>query len=79
MNRKLLSHHVLNFLLSIFQEALISIVGSALLIGVGIITLDAYDHPTLGSPMGQALGGLSISAGGLFIINLLFVFKAMRD
>lgn len=61
------------------MEALLSIVGSALLICVGVITLDSYDHPQYGSPAGKALGGLSITAGGLFIINLLFVFKALRE
>lgn len=58
---------------------MLSIVGSALLIGVGVITLDSYDHPEYGSPAGKALGGLSIAAGGLFIINLIFVLKALRD
>ena len=61
-----------------FQEALLSVVGGSLLIGVGVITLDSYDHPELGSPAGKALGGLCITAGGLFAINLLFVFKAIR-
>ena len=54
-------------------------VASALLICIGVITLDSYDHPQYGSPAGKALGGLSIAAGGLFIVNLLFVFKAIRD
>ena len=63
----------------IFQEALLSIVAAALLIGVGIITLDSYDHPELGSPAGKALAGLSISAGGLFIINLFLVLLALRE
>lgn len=61
------------------MEALLSIVGAALLIGVGIITLDSYDHPKLGSPAGKALAGLSIAAGGLFIINLFLVLLALRD
>ena len=63
----------------LFQEALLSVVASALLICIGVITLDSYDHPQYGSPAGKALGGLSIAAGGLFIVNLLFVFKAIRD
>lgn len=61
------------------MEALLSIVAGALLIGVGIITLDSYDHPEMGSPAGKALAGLSISAGGLFIINLFFVLLALRE
>lgn len=61
------------------MEALLSIVAAALLIGVGIITLDSYDHPDLGSPAGKALAGLSITAGGLFIINLFLVLLALRD
>ena len=56
-----------------------SIVGAALLILVGVITLDSYDHPELGSPAGKALGGLCITAGGLFAVNLLLVFKAIRE
>ena len=67
------------FLAFFFQEALLSIVAAALLIGVGIITLDSYDHPDMGSPAGKALAGLSISAGGLFIINLFFVLLALRE
>ena len=67
------------FVYVFFQEALLSIVASALLIGVGVITLDSYDHPQYGSPAGQALGGLCISGGVLFIINLFFVLKALRD
>lgn len=61
------------------MEALLSIVAAALLIGVGIITLDSYDHPEMGSPAGKALAGLSITAGGLFIINLFLVLLALRD
>ena len=61
------------------QEALLSIVGGAMFIGVGIITLDSYDHPETGSPAGKALAGLSITAGGLFIINLFLVLLALRD
>lgn len=61
------------------MEALLSIVAAALLIGVGIITLDSYDHPKMGSPAGKALAGLSIAAGGLFIINLFLVLLALRD
>lgn len=61
------------------QEALLSVVGGSLLIGVGVITLDSYDHPELGSPAGKALGGLSIAAGALFIINLAFVLRALKD
>lgn len=61
------------------MEALLSIVAGALLIGVGIITLDSYDHPEMGSPAGKALAGLSITAGGLFIINLFLVLLALRD
>lgn len=61
------------------MEALLSIVGGALLIYVGVITLDSYDHPEYGSPAGNALGGLSISAGVLFIINLLTILVTMRD
>lgn len=61
------------------MEALLSIVAAALLIGVGIITLDSYDHPKMGSPAGKALAGLSITAGGLFIINLFLVLLALRD
>ena len=56
-----------------------SIVGAALLILVGVITLDSYDHPELGSPAGKALGGLCITAGALFAVNLLLVFKAIRE
>ena len=56
-----------------------SIVGASLLILVGVITLDSYDHPELGSPAGKALGGLCITAGTLFAVNLLLVFKAIRD
>ena len=52
---------------------------AALLIGVGIITLDSYDHPEMGSPAGKALAGLSITAGGLFIINLFLVLLALRE
>ena len=62
-----------------FQDALLSLVGATLLILVGVITLDSYDHPELGSPAGKALGGLCITAGGLFAINLLLVFKAIRE
>ena len=69
----------INVLTLLFQEALLSIVAAALLIGVGIITLDSYDHPDMGSPAGKALAGLSISAGGLFIINLFFVLLALRE
>ena len=65
--------------LCFLQEALLSIVGAALLILVGVITLDSYDHPQLGSPAGKALGGLCITAGGLFAVNLLLVFKAIRE
>ncbi|XP_040580014.1 uncharacterized protein [Lepeophtheirus salmonis] len=61
------------------MEALLSMVGGALLIGVGIITFDSYDHPEYGSPAGKALGGLSICTGGLFMINFLFVLKTIRD
>ena len=55
------------------------IVGCPLLMGVGIITLDAYDHPKYGSPAGKALAGLCMGAGGLFAVNLLVVLKAIRD
>ena len=63
----------------LFQEALVSIVGSPLLIGVGIITLDSYDHPKYGSPAGKTLAGLCMATGGLFAVNLLVVLKAIRD
>ena len=61
------------------QEALLSIVGGAMLIGIGVITLDSYDHPQLGSPFGKALAGSCFAAGGLFALNLLFVLKAVRE
>lgn len=60
-------------------EALLSVVGSALLIYSGVIALDAYDHPELGSPAGNALGGLSIAAGILLIINLLTLAVTLRS
>ena len=50
-----------------------------MLIGVGVATLDSYDHPELGSPAGKTLAGLCMTAGGLFILNLLFVLKAIRE
>ena len=61
------------------QEALLSGVGSAGLIYSGVIALDVYDHPELGSPAGNALGGLSIAAGILLIINLLTLGVTLRS
>ena len=61
------------------QEALLSVVGSSLLIYSGVIALDAYDHPELGSPAGKALGGLSIAAGILLVINLLTLGVTLRS
>ena len=58
---------------------MLSIVGSALLIYAGVVALDSYDHPELGSPAGNALGGLSIAAGILFIVNLLTLAVTVRD
>ena len=60
------------------QEGLLSVVGSTLLIYSGVVALDAYDHPELGSPAGNALGGLSIAAGILLIINLLTLAVTLR-
>eukprot|EP00093_Oithona_nana_P015213 15213.XXX_1490026_1486093_1 [CDS] Oithona nana genome sequencing. len=60
-------------------EALLSAVGSAGLIYSGVIALDVYDHPELGSPAGNALGGLSIAAGILLIINLLTLGVTLRS
>ena len=62
-----------------FQEALLSIVGSVLLIYSGVMALDVYDHPELGSPAGNALGGLSIAAGILLVINLLTLAVTLRS
>ena len=67
------------FLLSFFQEAILSFVAGGLLIGVGVITLDSYDHPEYGSPAGQGLAGLCITAGGLFMINLILVACAIQE
>ena len=61
------------------QEALLSVVGSGLLIYSGVVALDSYDHPTLGSPAGNALGGLSIAAGILLVINLLTLAVTLRS
>ena len=61
------------------QEALLSIVGSVLLIYSGVMALDVYDHPELGSPAGNALGGLSIAAGILLVINLLTLAVTLRS
>ena len=63
----------------LLQEALLSLVGGGLLIGVGVITLESYDHPEYGSPAGKALSGLCISCGVVFLINLLFTFQAIRE
>lgn len=63
----------------LLQEALLSVVGSSLLIYSGVIALDAYDHPELGSPAGNALGGLSIAAGLLLIVNLLTLAITLRS
>jgi len=60
-------------------EALLSIVGSVLLIYSGVMALDVYDHPELGSPAGNALGGLSIAAGILLVINLLTLAVTLRS
>ena len=38
---------------SFFQEALLSLAGGSALIGVGVVTVDAYGHPQLGSPAGK--------------------------
>ncbi len=69
----------LPYFVHVFQEALLSVAGAAMLIGVGVATLDSYDHPELGSPAGKTLAGLCMSGGGLFIVNLLFVLKAIRE
>lgn len=61
------------------MEALLSFVAGGLLIGIGVITLDSYDHPEYGSPAGQALAGLCISAGGLFLINMVLVGCAIQQ
>ena len=50
-----------------------------MLIAVGVVTLDSYDHPELGSPAGKTLAGLCMAAGGLFAVNLVFVLKAVRE
>lgn len=67
------------FLTSLLQEALLSFIAAGLLITVGIVTLDSYDHPKYGSPAGQALAGLCITTGALFLINLIIVSFAIRD
>jgi len=60
-------------------EALLSVVGSPLLIYSGVVALQAYDHPELGSPAGNAMGGLSIAAGILLVINLLTIGVTLRS
>jgi len=60
-------------------EALLSSLGSGLFIAIGVITLDSYDHPKYGSPAGKALAGLCISTGIIFVINLILVFRAMKN
>ncbi len=58
---------------------MLSIFGGSALIGLGVVTLDSYDHPELGSPAGKTLAGLCFTAGGLFIVNLMLVLKAVRE
>ena len=66
-------------MLTSFQEAILSFVAGGLLICVGVFTLDSYDHPEFGSPAGQALAGLCLTAGALFFVNLILVACAIQE
>ena len=56
-----------------FQELLASMLGAALFLCVGLVTLESYSHPEYGAPAGKVLAGLCFGVVATLVANSVLI------